>query len=260
MTLSALFMVKDESSRLPAALASVAWADEVVVADTGSSDDTRAVAKKAGARVADLPWRGYTSTRNEALRLVSSDWVLFLDADERVSPALSERIRQVIASPSDTSGWRLRRVTYYRGQEVRFGVWQPEMKLRLGRLSRGFRAYGLRVHEKLLVDGPVGDMKEPLWHYPYESLSEVIRKAALYAKLSSLDRFDAGVRGRLPSLLLRPFGEFFRSYLLRLGFLDGLTGFEVSAMHSFSYFLRAAFLWELSLRTSQNSSSREKML
>lgn len=185
---SVVFMVKDEADRLGPSLASVAWADEVLVADTGSTDGTPELARAGGARVESIPWEGYVSSRNRALAFATHDWVLVLDADERVSPALAEAIRGAVASPGRAAGFRMPRLSHVGGQPIRHGVWWPDRKMRLGLRSRGLRAVGGRVHEAIEVDGEVGDLAAPILHYPYRDVTDAFRKNVLYARLSALDR------------------------------------------------------------------------
>jgi hypothetical protein len=150
------------------------------------------------------------------------------------------------------------RLSHFLARPVRHGTWYPDFKMRLGRRSRGLRAEGGRVHEVLVVDGPVEKLVAPLIHHPYRDLSDALRKASTYARLGAEDRFDRGVRGGAPSLLLRPFVEFFRFLVLRAGFLDGVVGFRVAFLHAFSYFLRAAFLLEIQRRHPPERRERRK--
>lgn len=242
---SVLFLVKNEADRLPDALASVGWADEVVVADTGSADDTILLARKAGARVVSIPWEGFVGSRNRALQEPTHDWVLFIDADERVSETLRDEIRTTLErSGTQLDGFTMPRLSRLMGREIRHGTWYPDVKLRLGKTSKGFRAIGGRVHEQLVVDGPTGRLGADLLHTPYRNVAEAIRKVSSYSRLGAEDRFDRGMRARMSSLLVRPTVEFFRCFVVKRGFLDGRTGFTVAAFHAWSYFLRAAFLFE----------------
>lgn len=241
-------MVKDEEDRLADALDSVAWADEIVVVDTGSKDGTRELARTMGARVVEIPWEGYVASRNRALSHASHDWVLALDADERVPTELAIAIRSALRDDA-AAGERLAglvspRLSRLFGRPVRHGTWYPDRKLRLGRRSRGFSASGGRVHETLTVDGPTAFLAEPLLHDPYRDLRDLLRKAVDYARLASEDRYENGRRAGMGSFAIRPLTEFLRCYVAKLGFLDGRIGLLVASLHGFSYLLRAAFLWE----------------
>lgn len=242
---SALLLVKDEKRRLPATLAGLGWADEVVVVDTGSADGTTELAREAGARVVGVPWEGYVASRNRALREVRNDWVLFVDADERVSPALRDEILAALARDGDRfAGYLMPRLSYLMGRPIRHGTWYPDRKLRLGRRSAGLRAEGGRVHEYLVVDGPVGRLASPLLHDEGRTVSEAVRRISSYARLAALDRRDRGARASGAALLLRPLVEFLRAYVLKRGFLDGRAGFATAALHSMSYVLRASYVIE----------------
>jgi glycosyltransferase involved in cell wall biosynthesis len=248
---SVVFMVKDEIDRLGPSLASVGWADEVLVADTGSTDGTPELARAAGVRVESIPWEGYVATRNRALALATHDWVLVLDADERVSPGLAEEVRQAVGTSDGVAAFRMPRLSHVGGQPVRHGVWSPDRKLRLGLRSRGLSAAGGRVHEWIQVDGEVRDLVHPILHFPYRDVSDAVRKNTIYAKLSALDRFDRGGRGGVFPILFRPPLEFLRSWILKRGFLDGRAGVGVALLHAWYYLLRAAFLVEEAERQKQ---------
>ncbi len=245
---SIVFMVKDEVDRLGPSLASVGWAEEVLVADTGSTDGTVELARAAGARVESIPWEGYVATRNRALALARYDWVLVLDADERVSPGLAEEVRRVVESPDGAAAFRMPRLSHIGAQPIRHGVWSPDRKLRLGLRSRGLRAAGGRVHERIEVDGPVRDLSSAILHFPYRDVADAVRKNTLYARLSALDVFDRGARGRVLPVFFRPPLEFLKSWVLKRGFLDGRAGVGVALLHAWYYLLRAAFLVEESER------------
>lgn len=244
--LSVVILAKDESDRLPAALASVGWADEVLVADTGSSDGTPGVARSFGVRVEEIPWEGYAGSRRRALSLASHDWVFFLDADERVSPLLRDEILAAIAMDDGAcAGLSMPRLSTLLGRPVRHGAWYPDVQFRIGRRSMGFRVTGGRVHESFAADGPVCRLSTPLDHEPYRDLSDALRKASLYARLAAADRAPGGVRAGAGAIIVRPALEFLRSLVVKRGFLDGSTGVTVAFLHSWYYLLRAAYLREM---------------
>jgi glycosyltransferase involved in cell wall biosynthesis len=258
-SVSVVILAKNERDRLGATLESAAFADEIVVADSGSTDGTQEMARLGGARVVPIGWEGFVASRNRALGEARHDWVLVLDADERVTPALRDEILAVLETDdARISGYRMPRLSHFLSRPVRHGTWYPDFKMRLGRRSRGLRAEGGRVHEVMVVDGPVERLVAPIVHHPYRDLSDALRKASTYARLGAEDRFDRGVRGGWPSLLLRPPFEFFHFLVLRRGFLDGTVGFRVAFLHGFSYFLRAAFLLELQRRHSLEQKARRK--
>ena len=257
--LSVVILAKNENDRLGAALASVAFADEVVVADTGSTDGTADVARLGGARFVPIGWEGFVASRNRALAEARHDWVLVLDADERVPAALRDEILAALEKDNPAvAGYRMPRLSHYLSRPLRHGTWYPDYKMRLGRRSRGLRAEGGRVHEVMEVDGPVEKLAAPLIHHPYRDLSDALRKASTYAQLGAEDRYDRGARGNGWVLFFRPLFEFFRFLVLRAGFLDGPVGFYVALLHSFSYFLRAAFLLEIQQRAPVDRKGSQK--
>jgi glycosyltransferase involved in cell wall biosynthesis len=250
--LSVVILTKNEQDRLPAALESVSFADEVVVADTGSTDGTVDVARLGGARVVPIGWEGFVVSRNRALAEARHDWTLVLDADERVPEALREEILSVLERDDAAyAGWRMPRLSHFLRRPVRHGTWYPDYKLRLGRRSARLRAEGGRVHETLEVDGPVGRLAAAIVHHPYRDLSDALRKAARYAQLGAEDRYERGVRGSVAALFGRPAFEFFRFLFLKRGFLDGGVGVSVAFLHAASYFLRAAYLLEIQRRPDE---------
>lgn len=257
--LSVVLLVKNEQDRLPEALESVGFADEIVVADTGSTDETVRIARLRGARVESIGWEGFVASRNRALAQARHDWILVLDADERVPPDLRREILAALERDDpEISGYRMPRLSHFLGRAIRHGTWYPDHKLRLARRSRGLRAEGGRVHEVLVVDGNTERLVAPLIHHPYRDLSDALRKASTYARLGAQDRFERGARGSVAALFLRPAMEFFRYLVLRAGFLDGFVGFYVAFLHSSSYFLRAAFLLEIQRRHPGDRRGRQK--
>lgn len=256
--LSVVILAKNEKDRLGAALESVAFAEEIVVADTGSTDGTEDLARLHGARVVSIGWEGFVASRNRALAEARHDWILVLDADERVPAPLRAEIFAVLEKddPADAA-FRMPRLSHFLGRPVRHGTWYPDYKLRLGRRSRRLRAEGGRVHETLEVDGAVGRLATPLVHHPYRNLSDALRKASRYAQLGAEDRYERGARGSAAGLFGRPAFEFFRYLVLKRGFLDGTVGWSVAFLHASSYFLRAAFLLEIE-RRPESASARNR--
>ena len=252
---SVLFVVRDEADRLPAALASVDWADEVVVLDTGSVDGTPEIAARHGARVHSAAWEGYVRSKNRALGLASHDWVLLLDADERVTPELRLEIETALtASSGDVAGFVMPRLSWFMGRAIRHGTWYPDRILRLVRRSANARWEGRRIHERCLIDGRVGALSSPLVHHPYRNLAHALSKAGLYARLKAEDRLEVGRRASLATLLLRPAVEFLRFYVLKMGALDGVPGLIAAMLHAHSYFLTGALSYRVqgSLTAVQN--------
>lgn len=240
--LSVVFVVRDEADRLPDALASVGWADDVVVLDTGSIDATPERAAASGARVVSAPWEGFVASKNRALGLARHDWVLLLDADERVTPELRAEIEISLSDGArdGTAGFTMPRLSWFLGRPIRHGTWYPDRILRLVRRSAGARLEGGRVHERCRVDGPVGALASPLLHHPYRNVAHALSKALVYARLKADDRRESGRQASLAAMLCRPGFEFLRSYVLKSGWRDGVPGLVAALLHANSYFLTGA--------------------
>jgi glycosyltransferase involved in cell wall biosynthesis len=242
--LSAVLITRDEEHNLPAALRSLAFCDEMVVLDSGSADRTRELAAAAGARVElGTPWPGFLEQRSRATALARHDWVLALDADERVTPALRDEIEGLRQRGFDRAGYRIPRVAHYLGRWIRGTDWYPDTQLRLFDRRQG-RWTGAHVHESVSVDGPVGRLRGELEHYPYRNLAEHLQTIDRYTTLWARQSREAGRRARPLETLLTPSWTFFRSYLLRGGFRLGWPGFAVSALGAHYTFVKLAKLRE----------------
>jgi len=243
--LSAVLITRDEEHNLPAALESVRFCDEIVVVDAGSTDRTRAIAETAGARViVSAPWPGFVAQRNLALEAARHDWVLAIDADERVTPALREEIEAMRASGFRHAGYRVSRVAFYLGRWIRATDWYPDRQMRLFDRTRG-RWEGSLVHESVRVRGGVGRLHAELEHHPYTDVSAHLRKIDVYTSLWARQCFTAGQTTSSLEMALNPAWAFARNFVLRRGFLLGRAGLTVSALNAYYTFLKLAKLDEL---------------
>mgnify|MGYP006273604727 CR=1 FL=1 len=244
--LSVTIITRNEADDIAEALASVAWADERLVIDSGSTDATVAIATAAGARVLVRDWPGYGAQKNVAAMEATHDWVLSIDADERVPPALAAEIQRAVAAP-DACAYRLPRVTWHLGRWIRGTDWFPDLQTRLYD-RRHARWTETRVHESVTVQGPVGHLQTPLEHYAYRTISEHLDTIDRYTTLAAQQMAEAGRRGRLWQIAVHPPLAFLRNYLLRGGWRLGTAGFIVSAMNAWYVGLKYAKLWERQLR------------
>jgi glycosyltransferase involved in cell wall biosynthesis len=245
-TLTVVVVARDEESRIGACLDSVAFADERLVVDTGSTDRTRDVASAYGARVVDLKWRGFGPTKAEALDLAGGDWLLLLDADERVDPTLASAIGAAIGQTRSDSpeGYELCRRSLFLGRWLSHGGWYPDWVLRLVRRGK-FRMVEAPVHESLEVSGRRGRLPGELLHETDPDLGRYLRKLDLYTDLAARDLAARGARFRLRDLVLRPPATFVKRYLLKAGFRDGVPGFLLAALSATHVLVKYARLWEL---------------
>ncbi len=241
---SVTIITKEEGAHIGPAIDSVRWADEVIVVDCGSSDNTVAVARAHGARVEHRDWTGWVDQKTFAHGLAANDWILSLDADERVTPELAAEIRALLASEPARRGYRMPRVMFHLGKWIRTTDHFPDYQLRLYDRRAG-RWEGDYVHESVKIDGPMGYLRGEIQHYSYADLADQLNRLNHYSTLAAQKMYDRGRRTNLVEVALQPPAAFLRSYVLRRGFLDGGTGFVLSAVSAYSVFLKYAKLWEL---------------
>jgi glycosyltransferase involved in cell wall biosynthesis len=249
--LTVTVITHNEADRLGAALESVAWADEIVVVDSHSTDGTAEIARARGARVDVHAWPGYSAQKNHAAGLATHDWILSLDADERVSPALADEIRRLMTAGPGAPGYRIPRASWYLGRWIRGTDWYPDYQLRLYDRRRG-RWNARRVHESVDLDGAPGRLTGDLLHYPYRSISDHLATIDRYTTLAAEQWASEGRRASALEALVYPRLAFFRNYILKGGFRDGGAGLMVSTLNSYYVFLKLAKLWEL-----QRAAGRE---
>jgi glycosyltransferase involved in cell wall biosynthesis len=241
--LSVTIIAWNEEERLRACLESVAWADEIVVIDAESTDKTVSLAREFTDRIWVRPWPGFALQKNFALEQATGDWILSLDADERVGAALAERIRAIVRGDGPAAGYRVPRRNLFWGAWVRHGGLYPDHQLRLFRRGAG-RFVEEAVHESVRVDGPVETLAEPLLHESYRDLEDFVRRSNRYSSLAARDWLRRGRPVTLGDLVLKPLGRFVSMYLLKRGFLDGWRGLVLAILYAEYVFLRMAKVWE----------------
>lgn len=243
VTLSAVIITKNEADAIGACLESLAFADELLVVDSGSADDTVGIATRLGARVIHQDWLGYGPQKHFAVAAAANDWVLCIDADERVTPALRESIGAALAAPTHQA-YRFARCNRFLGRWLRHGEGYPDWSLRLfdRRAAQWSRD---PVHEKVVANGSVGTLPGDLQHESAETLASYLEKNNRYTSLQAQAMRDAGRSTNAARLVLSPLARFLKFYFLRLGFLDGAAGFAHIAIGCFNTFLKNAKLMEL---------------
>lgn len=242
--ISATIITLNEETLLGACLESVTWADEIIVVDSGSSDRTVEIARKYTDKVLRHDWPGYSAQKNWAVEQASHDWVLSLDADERITPALQAEMIGILEQASPSPGYYIARKNFFLGKWIRYGGWYPDHTLRLFDRKKGKFADRM-VHEAVEIDGTPGFLQNPMEHYTYRTLNDYHERAGRYTTLAALEMHRSGRPFRSIDLLVRPFLTFFKMYLLRQGFREGLNGFLLSALYGYYVFLKYAKLWEL---------------
>jgi glycosyltransferase involved in cell wall biosynthesis len=237
-------ITRDEAAHIAAALQSVSWADEIIVVDAHSTDETVAIARRYATRVEVRDWPGYSDQKNYAAGIASNDWILSIDADERVSAELATEIRQALQRESGARGYRVPRVTWYLGRWIRSTDWYPDYQLRLYDRRAG-RWNGKPVHESVELEGPPGRLHHELQHYAYRDISHHLATIDRYTTLAAEQWMAEGRRTNGFEMLVHPRLAFLRNYLLRGGIKDGAAGLLVSRLNAYYVFLKFAKLWEL---------------
>lgn len=241
---TATIITFNEAANIQAALESLSWADEIIVVDSESTDDTVAIARRFTSKVIIRSWPGYVAQKNFAADQASNDWIFSLDADERVTPALASELTSVLGGGPRAAGYRVPRVTFHLGRWLRSTDWYPDYQLRLYDRRRA-RWAGRHVHESVKADGPVEDLRGELQHFAYRDLSHHFQTMDRYTTLAARQMFEDGRRAGVFDLLIHPPAAFLRNYILRGGFRDGVPGLIVSAMNARYVGLKFAKLWEL---------------
>jgi glycosyltransferase involved in cell wall biosynthesis len=243
--ISAVLIAQNEEKVIGDALASVAFCDEIVLVDSGSTDRTREIAGEAGARViVNAPWPGFAAQRDFATRAARHDWVLALDADERVGTALRAEVQALRTQGFGVGGYRIPRVARYLGRWIRATDWYPDWQVRLFDRRRG-AWQGDLVHESFVVRGKVGRLRGELEHHPYADISDHLRKIDSYTTLWARQAFAAGRRSNVLDMSAGASWAFLRNYVLKRGFLLGSAGFVVSVLNTHYTFAKLAKLREL---------------
>jgi glycosyltransferase involved in cell wall biosynthesis len=243
--LTVTVITRNEAANIEGALESVKWADEIVVVDSRSADETVEIARRHATRVETQDWKGYSAQRNFAAEIAANDWILALDADERVPPALAAEIQQIMQQGPKAHGYRMPRVSYYLGRWIKGTDWYPDYQLRLYDRRVG-RFNGKRVHESVeLSEGKPETLRHALQHYPYRDISDHVTSIDHYTTLAAEEWFVAGRRTHPLDIVFHPPAAFLRNYVVRGGFRDGTAGFLISVLNSYYVFLKILKLWEL---------------
>ncbi len=249
--LSVVIITFNEVSNIRRTLESVRWADEIVVVDSGSTDRTVAICREYTDRVVHQDWLGFARQKNLAIDRASGDWILSLDADEPVEPALADEVRAIIGSSVAPAGYRIPRKTFFLGGQVRHGGWYPDYNLRLFRRGAG-RFEDRAVHEAIRVQGPVGTTRHAILHYAYPDLASYMSSINKYSSLAVDVMAEEGIsdfKAGWVNVLVRPAATLALRYFFRLGFLDGKRGLVLNMFHSYYVFAKYAKAWEHTLRS-----------
>ncbi|MBI4688781.1 MAG: glycosyltransferase family 2 protein [Nitrospirae bacterium] len=234
---SVVIITKDEEKNIEDALISVKDFDEVVIVDSFSTDKTIDICKKYTGKVFQKEWQGYAKQKQMAIDIASGQWVLILDADERLTPELKTEIGDVIKGGH--SGFYISRKNFFLGRWIKHGGWWPDYTLRLFRKNEG-HIEEREVHERVVVNGSIAYLKSPLEHYTYNSLSDFLRKTDVYSSLSAKELQKKGITAGTLDLIFRPLVTFLKMFFLRFGFMDGTYGLILAMFYSYYTFLKYA--------------------
>lgn len=251
--ISACVIAFNEERKIRRCLESLSWCDELVVMDSFSTDATPAICKEFTDRFFQHEWLGYVGQRNLVRDLSSHGWILFLDSDEEVSPALRDEIlAEFNRGNGATLGYEFPRQVYYMGRWIRHGEWYPDVKLRLFKKAYG-RTEGEEPHDRVVVNGPTRRLKNPIWHYTYDDLSDQVATLNRFSTITAQQKYLQGIRHPRMHMLTRPLLRFLKGYFLRGGFLDGTRGFEIAIIAAFGAFLKYAKCWELDIKHNERA-------
>ncbi|MGA7161510.1 MAG: glycosyltransferase family 2 protein [Bacteroidota bacterium] len=241
--LSVIVITRNEERNIVACLDSVKWAEEIVVVDAESTDATAAMARQFTQKVFVEPWKNFSEAKEFAVTKSRHEWILWIDADERVTPELATEIQSLLNSMPSKAAYSIARRAFFLGRWMKHSGWYP------GRVARLFRKgsasfSSVAVHEGLNVQGPVGELRNDLLHFTDPNLYHYMGKFNRYTTLASKDSFESGRRFRPVDLFVRPPWLFFKMYIVRLGFLDGVPGLLLAFLSSAYVFTKYAKLWE----------------
>ena len=253
--LSVCIITFNEEKNIRDCLASVTWVDEIIVVDSFSQDTTVSLCRMFTDKVYEKEWQGHVKQKNCALQYASNEWVLCIDADERVSPELREEIERNLSMEGNAlDGYYFPRHSYYLGKWINHGGWYPDYKLRLFKKSKGHWG-GQDPHDKVILKGTTTRLKGELLHFVYKNVSHQLQTVDTFSTITASALDSEGDRFTLFKLLYRPSAKFFETYLIKKGFMDGLPGFIIAITSSFYVFLRYVKLWELQKQRQEDGDT-----
>ncbi len=244
--ISVCIIAGNEEKNIRRCIESATWANEIIVVDSFSTDRTVEICREYTDRVYQHEWLGYIGQKNLIKDMAKNPWILFLDADEEISPALRDEIQAEFNSGRNTeiNGYEFPRMVRFLGRWITHGDWYPDIKLRLFRKEKG-TCGGKEPHDRTTVKGKVKRLKAPIFHYTYNNIAEQLTSLNKFTSISAKGKYCEGRYFGLPDVLFRPTLRFLRCYFLRKGFMDGLPGLIIATTVAFGVFIKYAKLWEI---------------
>lgn len=218
----------NEAEKVRETLASVQWADEIVLVDSHSTDGTDTIAQQMGARVVQVDFKGFGDLRNQAIAACSNEWILSIDADERCTPEVEQEVRSIIANPASVDVWRIPRRNFFMGRWIKYSGWYPNFR-QPQLFRKGTMSYDMKpVHEGYVLhtENPIATMQNAIWQFPFKNMAEVMHKANRYSSLGAEKIIHKKIT--MGSALLHGVWSFVKHYVFKLGFLDGWAGFVIA--------------------------------
>lgn len=259
LPISACIICYNEEKKIRRCLESVLWAQEIIVVDSFSTDKTFHIASEYTDKIYQHKWLGYIGQKNFIKNFATQEWILFIDADEEVSPFLREEIINEFSSGESQyiDGYEFPRIVKFMNRWIRHGDWYPDIKLRLFKRKKG-RCTGIEPHDVVTVYGTIKRLKGPLYHYTYDDITDEINTLNKFSSIAACSKIKMDQKPKITDILIRPLVRFIKCYFLKCGFLDGKAGFIIATCNAFGVFLKYAKLWELqsNINTSDNIKSQ----
>ncbi len=248
--ISVIIITKNEEKNIKECLESIKWVDEIIIVDAFSEDSTIDIAKQYTEKIFQRDWTGFADQKSYALSLASNEWVLSLDADERVTYSLKQKLQDLFSNPEQVEGFDgflIKRDNYFLGKRIRSCGWDKDYQLRLFKKSKTKLTDRL-VHEGFEVDGKTGKISEPIIHLSYKSFNDAIVKINHYSSLEALEK-SSKKKANIFTIIFYPFIYFIQHFIFRYGFIDGIYGFYVSLLHAWTKMMVQIKIWELQHKT-----------
>lgn len=242
--ITALVTCFNEEDNIQDCLESVKWADEILVADSYSTDRTLEICRTYTGRIIQREYVCASSQRNWAIPQTKNPWILVIDSDERVSPELQKKIGEILAAPSSYKAFRILRRTFFFGKMINHCGWEKDYVIRLFHKDHG-HFEDKKVHSSMIINGRIGTLPEPLYHYTYKTFDQYFEKFGRYTTWAAEDLHRKGRRAGVASIVLRPLVRFIKMYCIKRGFLDGFHGLILCGLAAFSVFTKYAKLWNM---------------